>query len=892
MSKIIEAKAVISAEDRTGKVLDGIARKFRDVGKGAKVSAEVERMNRSLAQTEKGMRSIERINAAQAKVEAAKLSRTGAEAEAARIRSALDQARKVENGRAVADLSAQHRTAERAVTEATAAVQRQERAVRTARQELNALGVPVTNLAAHERALKQSHDATTASIEKLTRAERERERFASDRAAAVERRYGKGSAYERSRVNGGHAHESRRRDQPDGPAVGGGGVGSALGAGAVARFGVAAAGLGGAAYMIGDGFRRAAKSSMDFERTMIEVAKATDASGPTLEKYSEGLLALARTTGKSKEDLGSMLSSAGFAGRPKEELMDFTEYAAKATVAWQTGAEDTGQALAEIGNIYQANQKRIEEIGDAINTMADNSASKETDLLEFMRRAGASSKGAGISAEEMLAFGASMKEVGVRTETAGTAFEAMLNVMKLGEEFSKSAGKGLEELGVKSTKMRKEFVAKPVETMVGLLQKLDKVADPLKKAEIMTNLFGKEYQDDVAKLLNQLPKINEYIGIMRDKSKIAAGGVRFQFGQNLDKDVSKIDRATQSLDVLYKRLGDPIKSKAGGIAEEVNTLVDRLEKGDTILQRLTKRLNGGETSKPIEPPQLNGEGTAEQWFEKNLPFLSGNKWNDWIDGKIGKTGDDTDRMNRADIEARKASERAAVISRTEGAPAEIETQLTRRKALLDRSQAVAGGPAGPQRDLAIAQVTKSTAEIARLEGELAKAWEAIGALRVQQKKDGGAFSPEGPSGAEQTKIGRSNFGLGPNGTDAPQSPPGPRAVPLPPRRPRRFGPSSTVEADLQPESAPQVGTSSLDAASQKATDTRQKIEEIGTVNVSPQIGTGGLDALAAKAREVLALLGQIPGAAATAGNSALGGIRARASSASFSDGVTPGAGGP
>ncbi len=75
-----------------------------------------------------------------------------------------------------------------------------------------------------------------------------------------------------------------------------------------------------------------------------------------------------------------------------------------------------GQALAEIGNIYEANQKRIEEIGDDDHTMADNSASKETDLLEFMRRSGASAKEAGISAEKMLAFGAAMKEVGVRYE--------------------------------------------------------------------------------------------------------------------------------------------------------------------------------------------------------------------------------------------------------------------------------------------------------------------------------------------------------------------------------------------------------------------------------------------------------------------------------------------
>lgn len=155
-----------------------------------------------------------------------------------------------------------------------------------------------------------------------------------------------------------------------------------------------------------------------------------------------------------------------------------------------------------------------------------------------------------------------------------------------------------------------------------------------------------------------------------------------------------------------------------------------------------------------------------------------------------------------------------------------------------------------------------------------------------------------------------------------------KTVPLPPRRPERFGkgavsevvlPEQAVTAPAEPKGdtgylermharanefraelekiggvnvQPTIATGSLDAVGQKAGETKQKIEEIGTVNVAPQIGMGNLDALASKAREVLSLLQQIPGAAAAAGNSAVNGIRARASSPSFSDGVTPGAGGP
>ena len=54
MGRIIEAKAVISAEDRTGKAFDAIARKFKDVGKAAKVSAEVGKLAKQLDAAQAG----------------------------------------------------------------------------------------------------------------------------------------------------------------------------------------------------------------------------------------------------------------------------------------------------------------------------------------------------------------------------------------------------------------------------------------------------------------------------------------------------------------------------------------------------------------------------------------------------------------------------------------------------------------------------------------------------------------------------------------------------------------------------------------------------------------------------------------------------------------------
>lgn len=726
-------------------------------------------------------------------------------------------------------LGAAFRSAQREVDAAKAAFKSQGQEVRAMRTALSEAGVPLNRLAAYERQLRGEIDRTTASLQRQKKAAHEALGGAGGR--------GPGSL-------GGPGGGGRAGGGP-----GGAGHGAIVGAG-LARFGAAAAGIGGGAYIVGDQIRRAAASSISFERSLIEVGKATDTSGADLEVYSEKLLRLARQTGKSKEELASMLSQAGFAGRPKEELMDFTEYSAKAMVAWQTGAEDTGQALAEIGNIYGANQKRIEEIGDAINTMADNSASRESDLLEFMRRAGASSKEAGMSAEKMLAFGAAMKEVGVRNEVAATGFEALLNVMKLGEEFSKKAGEGLKGLGINSTKMRRQFVAKPVETILMLLNKIKDVADPLKRAEIMTNLFGKAYQDDIAKMLNALPQLSKYLELMGDKAKIAAGGVRFQFGQNIDKDVSKIDRATQSIDVLYKRLGDPIKVQAGSIAEQINAFVDRLEQGDTIAQRLMKRLTGNEKGDNVVMP----ENPLQDWFEKNVPYLSGKEWNDWIDSKIGKTGADTERMNREDVEARRAAERQSILDK----PGDIETKIQRQREAQVQSRKEAATSSGLRRSTAMEQVGRSDAEIKRLEGELARAWEAIGELRSREKREKGAFGVEGPTGKDVESLGPGRFGFGLHGTDNFTL----RTVPLPPKRPEGLG----------EEIKPKVDAAEIEAAGTKLDAAKGKMTELGGISVTPKVDPSSISAAEAAVDRLIGKLSQAGSVARSVGSQAAAAI--------------------
>ena len=202
MGRIIEAKAVISGEDRLSKVLDGLDRKFKQFGKGAKVSSEVGRLAKELDAAQTGLKNLDRFRGLQGAFGQARTAFRGAQGDVARIAKELDSARKAAAGfdgiksfskggaiagemasarKQVTDLERQLVSAQRAVKGASSAYEAQASALKGVKGELAGSGVSVGKLVAEQGRLKAAVDATTASILRQER-EQGRNREAKDLA--------------------------------------------------------------------------------------------------------------------------------------------------------------------------------------------------------------------------------------------------------------------------------------------------------------------------------------------------------------------------------------------------------------------------------------------------------------------------------------------------------------------------------------------------------------------------------------------------------------------------------------------------------------------------------------------------------------------------------------
>lgn len=394
-------------------------------------------------------------------------------------------------------------------------------------------------------------------------------------------------------------------------------VGSALGMSGAA-LGVTAAGgaAAGGAIAVGLALKSSVQEAIKFENAMAEVQKAVDMSPEAFAALEREILKISRETPLAKEEIAKLTAQAGFAGRPVEDLTRFATFAAKAAVAFGLGAEEAGDRLAKMGNVFKLTQQGIEDLADAINTLADNSASKEADILEFLARVGTNAKSFGLADRETAAFGSSILAMGTSAEVASTGFQAMLTNLATASKGGKAFQAGLKAIGLTSKQLQKNINKDAAGGIVDVLKRIDQLPAE-KKIGVLVDLFGKEYQDDAARMAGSLQEIVKALEMVRDRAK-SAGSVNRSFKIFDDLTSSKLTKLGNQFEVLGVRIGKALTPGIGaaadalaGFLEKINTTLDRIAETKAMADKLT----GGGNLSPDEKDRLKKDPALNQQFQ-------------------------------------------------------------------------------------------------------------------------------------------------------------------------------------------------------------------------------------------------------------------------------------
>ena len=72
----------------------------------------------------------------------------------------------------------------------------------------------------------------------------------------------------------------------------------------------------------------------------------------------------------------------------RKDLPKFTETIAKMSVAFDMAADQAGDSMAKLANVYQIPIDQIGKLGDAVNHLSNSSPAKAGDIINTLGRVG------------------------------------------------------------------------------------------------------------------------------------------------------------------------------------------------------------------------------------------------------------------------------------------------------------------------------------------------------------------------------------------------------------------------------------------------------------------------------------------------------------------------
>lgn len=321
------------------------------------------------------------------------------------------------------------------------------------------------------------------------------------------------------------------------------------------------------------------EQAIAYESTMADVAKVVDGlrdeNGRLTESYyeiSDALLDMSTRIPMTAEELGEIMAAAGQAGIAEEDLISFTETAAKMGIAFDTSADQAGDWMATWRTAFGMNQEEVVALADQINYLGNTTSENTQKLSGVVTRIGALGKTAGLSGAEIAAMAASM--TGVTEEISATGIKNLMLTMTAGAAATDKQQGVLNKLGFSAEQLAERMQVDAKGAILDLLGAI-KLLPEAEQSAVLTQYFGKESVAAIAPLLSNLGYLEEQFNKVGDSS-LYAGSMEAEFQARSDTTANKIQLAQQSIQALQIKLGEKLLPVVGKLADAVSVGVDKL----------------------------------------------------------------------------------------------------------------------------------------------------------------------------------------------------------------------------------------------------------------------------------------------------------------------------
>lgn len=315
-----------------------------------------------------------------------------------------------------------------------------------------------------------------------------------------------------------------------------------------------------------------------FEDAMLGVAKqvqgARDAAGHLTAVYYEmaaGIKEMSTHIPMATTELAALVEAGARMGiQGKKNLLTFAETTATTATAFELPVELIGEQMGKLAGLYKIPIQNISALGDAINYLDDNAQSQGGDIIDVMQRVAGIAASVNMSYRDTAALGSTFLSTGSSPEVAATAANAVIRELAIAKMQPKRFQEGLKALGLDAAQIQANMPKDATGTILKVLEAI-KTLPQTRQLEVTTQLFGKEYGDDVSKLANNLGEYRRQLELANDEA--ARGSMQREAEARLDTLSAQWQIFKNRLFNQSSTLGKLLRSTLMGLMKTVGELV-------------------------------------------------------------------------------------------------------------------------------------------------------------------------------------------------------------------------------------------------------------------------------------------------------------------------------
>lgn len=266
------------------------------------------------------------------------------------------------------------------------------------------------------------------------------------------------------------------------------------------------------------------RAAVEFEDAFAMVKKTmADVDSPEVfEKIADDLKALATQIPVRASELAGLGSVAGQLGVGANDVSKFVEVTGKLGVATNMTGEQAATSLARFLNVTNQTTDSVGKFASILVQLGNNVAAQESEIILLAQNFGAIGTVAGLSATDILAFSAAMRETGQQASAGSTALGKLFTIMA---DAGKSGGSAIFDFAQVAGMEMGSFaelvetdIAKAAQAFLAGLDKMNKSGQALTPTLQKLGLNQVRTARAVLSLANNQEGLNEALALARKEA--------------------------------------------------------------------------------------------------------------------------------------------------------------------------------------------------------------------------------------------------------------------------------------------------------------------------------------------------------------------------------------